>query len=121
MAIAHTVLVYPIRPGKQEAWRRWMQTLCGSRRGECVALGQRLGIREARVWLVQLSRGDLAVITLEGADLPALRAAADPPLTAFERWMGQQLCELHEIDAASALRPFASELILDAARAPDIV
>jgi hypothetical protein len=64
----------------------------------------------------------MAVIVLEVADLPALHAAADPPLTVFERWMGQQLCELLEIDAAaSALRQFAGELILDAAQAPDMV
>jgi hypothetical protein len=119
--MARTVLVYPLRPGKQEAWRRWMQTLCGSRREECVALGQRLGISEARVWLVQLPQGDLAVIALDVADLPAFYTAADSPTTAFERWMNRQLCELHAIDAAAcALRQCAGELILDTARTADV-
>jgi hypothetical protein len=92
--------VFPILPGKQEAWRRFYQELEGSRRCEYVLSRQRLGITKEYIWFTQIPQGEMAIVYLE-VEHPELvlsqLASSDLP---FDRWLWRQLRELHGLDAS---------------------
>lgn len=54
----------PVVPGREEAWRRFLQEVAESR-AEYGRLRGRLGIRQELVWLVPLGRGYVTVAYLE--------------------------------------------------------
>jgi hypothetical protein len=88
------------------------QELAGSRRQAFRAACRRLGIAGARIWVVPVARGELAVIQLEGAVGKTTLAdllAADTP---FEHWLGRQLREMLGVDVM-ALAAGAGERVLD--------
>lgn len=62
----------PLRPGKSEAWRRWVQDLQGSRHAEYVAALRRWGIRQARFWIREAGDGEVVEIYFVGQDPKAL-------------------------------------------------
>src|SRR6266852_1908345 len=84
-------IVYLLRPGTQEQWRRLYQEIAESRREEFEASCRRMGITQVQVRLVPLLHGDLMLVTLH-AQKPqqALQelATAERPL---ERWLRAQL------------------------------
>src|SRR5258708_12702188 len=53
-----------LRPGTQERWRRFYQTVEGSRRDQFEASCQQAGITQVQVRLAQLLHGELLLITL---------------------------------------------------------
>jgi len=95
------IVVLPLLPGKQEAWRQLSQTLQGSRRHEYADSLRRMGITKQEVWLAQSLHQDL-----REQMLTALAASAHP----FDRWIRKQLLELHGLDV-KRLATSASELI----------
>ena len=104
-------MVWPILPGKQEAWRRFCQALLGGRLDEYAESCRRLGITKELIWLAQTSEGDLAIVYLEATHpdqvLPHL-AASDLP---FDCWLRKQVLELHGVDLTQPQRS-GSELVL---------
>jgi hypothetical protein len=56
---ATLIVMLPLLPGKQEAWRQFCQTLQGSRRQEYGGSLQRMGITKQEVWLSQTAHRDL--------------------------------------------------------------
>ncbi len=84
-------IVCPVRQGTQEHWRRLYQAVTGSHREEFEASCQQAGISQVRVWLVQVLRGELLLMTLNTQEpqqtLKAL-ATSDCP---FDRWLREQL------------------------------
>jgi hypothetical protein len=57
-------IVYLLRPGTQEQWRRLYQEIAESRREEFEVSCQRMGITLVQVRLVPLLHGDLMLVTL---------------------------------------------------------
>jgi LmbE family N-acetylglucosaminyl deacetylase len=92
--MAQLQIVYLLRPGTQEQWRRLYQEIAESRREEFEASCRRMGITQVLVRLVQLLHGDLMLVTLHTQEpqqtLQEL-ATAERPL---ERWLRAQLQDL---------------------------
>jgi hypothetical protein len=89
--MAQLQIVYLLRPGTQEQWRRLYQEIAESRREEFEASCRRMGITQVQVRLVQQLHGDLMLMTLHTQE-PQLTlqelATAERP---FERWLRAQL------------------------------
>jgi hypothetical protein len=106
-------LASPIRPGKHEAWRRFMQELQGLRRGQHEESCRRLGITTERAWLVETPEFALAILYLE-VDAPQeligrLRMAD----TGFDRWFQRQVLDLHGLDLSQLGPSLAVDLLFD--------
>jgi len=89
--MAQLQIVYLLRPGTQEQWRRLYQEIAESRREEFEASCLRMGITQVLVRLVQQLHGDLMLVTLHTQEpQQALQelATAERPL---ERWLRAQL------------------------------
>jgi hypothetical protein len=88
--MAQLQIVCPLRPGTQERWRRLAQELAGSRREQCEAFCQHVGITQVQVWVVQMSRSELLFVTLHTQEpqlaLAELATSAHP----FDRWLREQ-------------------------------
>ena len=112
-AEAPTSIVYslPVQPGRAETWRRFCQELAGACSREYTASRRRLGIVRERAWLMQTSQAEIVILYIEAAEplllLPMLSASAHP----FDRWLVQQLRELHGLDARQLARECLPELV----------
>ena len=107
-----TTFVWPILPGKQEAWRRFCQMLVGRHINEYMESRRRLGITKELIWLAQMPQSDLAIVYLEAQhpiDVLVLLGASSFP---FDRWLHKQLLELHGLNLAQPRSHPASELVL---------
>ena len=84
-------IVYPLRTGTQERWRRLFQEVAGSRRVQFEASSRQAGITQVQVWLVQLPRSELLVVTVNTQEpqqtCEALATCEDP----FAHWLREQL------------------------------
>ena len=112
------VILLPLLPGKQEAWRQFCQILQGSRRSEYDAWCQQMGITRQEVWLSQTVQGDLVRIHLQEERLQ--HALTDLMLSRrpFDRWLWQQLLELHGLDMMQLVSASVHELIFIRQPAP---
>lgn len=110
--MAFLAMAIPILPGKTDQWRRFAAELAGPRHGEYVASRQRLGVHE-RALLQSTPQGDLAIVTVEGADpagaLSQFGASGDP----FTQWFREQVQEIHGFDLALPLPGPLPELLID--------
>ena len=90
--------VFPILPGRQEAWRRFHQVLQGSRHCEYEESRRCLGITKELTWFTQTPLGEMAIVFLE-AEYPeqviSQLVASDSP---FDHWYRQQLLELYDFN-----------------------
>ena len=88
--MAQLQIVFPLRSGTQERWRRLAQELAGSRREQFEACCQQVGITQIQVWVVQLQRIELLFVTLHTQEpqqtLLELATSAHP----FDRWLREQ-------------------------------
>jgi hypothetical protein len=84
-------IVYLLRSGTQERWRRLYQEVEGSRKEQFEASCRHLGISRVQVRLVPLLHSDLMLITLHMQEphqaLKALVSSERP----FEHWLRAQL------------------------------
>jgi hypothetical protein len=84
-------LVYTLRTGTQERWRRLSQEVTGSRRPQFEAACRQAGITQLQVWLVQMPRKELLFVIVNTQDphqtLQALATSEHP----FEHWLREQL------------------------------
>ncbi len=110
--MALLAMAIPILPGKTEQWRRFAAELQGSRRAEYVASRQRLGVHE-RSFLQSTPQGDLAIVTVDGADpasaVSQFGASADP----FTQWFRTQVLEIHGLDLAQPMPGPLPDLVID--------
>jgi hypothetical protein len=104
------VLVTPIAPGEDEAWRRLCQELLGSRRAAYEESRRRLGARRERSWLARTAWGDLAIICVEAGEGAAFAPDGLATRAAFEPWLRPAVA-----DPAGAPNPPAGrgELVFD--------
>jgi hypothetical protein len=91
---ASLAFVFPLTPGKVEERRCWGEEMLGPRRWEYQAFCHRLGLTEQRIYLQQTPQGEVAIVYLEGDDLPRafqeLRTSQDP----FVAWFRQRAKDL---------------------------
>jgi len=88
--MAQLQIVCPLRPGTQERWRRLAQELAGSRREQCEAFCQHMGITQMQVWVVQLSRSELLFMTLHTQEPQQTLLELATSESAFDRWLREQ-------------------------------
>ena len=111
-ATRKTVLVVaPILPGKAEAWRRFMQEMLGSRRGEYEEARRRLGIRIERAWISETRRAASGVVIVEADNLARALENFLASTHPFDCWFREQLLVLHGLDLASTAPAFRPELV----------
>jgi hypothetical protein len=114
--MAQLQIVYLLRPGTQEQWRRLYQEIVESRREQFEASCRHMGITQVQVRLVPMLHSDLMLMTLHTQEpqqtLKAL-ATSDRP---FERWLRTQLQGLlgwNVQDVVSGLPDSQSDLIFN--------
>ena len=84
-------IVYLLRPGTQEQWRRLAQDIVGSRRDQFEASCRQAGITQVQVRLAQMLGGELLLILLTTQEpQQTLQELATSEL-AFARWLRGQL------------------------------
>ncbi len=112
--MAQLQIVYFLRPGTQEQWRRLYQEVAESRKEQFEVSCQHMGITQLQVRLVQLLHGDLMLVTLHTQvphqTLQELASAERP----FERWLRAQVQGLlgwNVQDVVSGLPDTPSDLI----------
>ena len=84
-------MVYTLRSGTQERWRRLSQEVAGSRRAEFEAACRQAGITQVQIWLVQLPHSELLLVKIhmqEPQQTFEALATSDGP---FEHWLREQL------------------------------
>jgi hypothetical protein len=91
--------VFPILPGKTEAWKQFTQEMSGPRKSEHAASRKRHGIKQETAFLQQTPMGDMAIIVTDadkdvGQLFQALAMSNEP----FDVWFREQLKELHGLD-----------------------
>jgi hypothetical protein len=104
--------VWPILPGKQEAWRRLYQVLVGRHSREYAESRTRLGITREQIWLAQTPQSDLAIMHLELQHPEDILVRLSGSALPFDRWLCKQLLELHGLNPAHPRSHPASELVL---------
>jgi hypothetical protein len=111
--MALIALAIPIAPGKTDAWRRFVGELNGARNAEYRENRARLGVHE-RSFLQQTPHGDMAIITVEGADPLGAMAAFGEGTDAFTEWFIEQAKDLHGgLDLRAALPGPPPEMVID--------
>ncbi len=110
--MAQLQLVCTLRNGTQERWRRLSQEVAGSRRAQFEASCRQAGITQVQVWLVQLPRSELLVLTMDTQEpqqtLKALATSEHP----FEHWLREQLQALLGWDVREVLPVPQGDLLL---------
>jgi hypothetical protein len=89
--MAHLLIVCPLRPATQEQWRRLYQELAGPRRAQFEAFCRQAGISQVQVWLVQLRRGELLLISLYTPQPQQALLELANSQQPFEHWLRGQL------------------------------
>lgn len=105
-------IVYPLRSGMQERWRRLCQEVAGSHKVQFEVSCRRLGITQVQVRLVQMLHGELLFVTLHTSDphqaLDGLVSSHEPD----DRWLRAQLQALVGWNLQDVLADPRGELIL---------
>jgi hypothetical protein len=105
------IILLPLLPGKQEAWRQFCQILQGSRRCDYAAWREQMGITQEEAWLSQTAQGDLVRVHLQVEHPEQVLADLATSPRPFDRWLRQRLLELHGLDLAQLVPASAHELI----------
>jgi hypothetical protein len=108
---ATLIVMLPLLPGKQEAWRQFCQTLQGSRHHEYDGCLHRMGITRQAIWLSQSMRGDVVHLHLHVEQCEQMLTVLATSALPFDRWLRRSLLELHGLNLAYLARS-AHELIL---------
>ena len=92
------MLIIPVLPNKEEAWRRFMQALQGSHGRAFRIWCRQLDLLVEQVWLYETPGGTTVVINLTTGDSKAALARLAKMGTPFDRWLRQQILTLHGLD-----------------------
>jgi len=109
--MAQVQIVYLLRPGTQERWRRLCQELAGSRRGQFAVSCQQAGITQVQVRMVQLLRGELLLITVQTQEPHQALEALVSSERQFEHWLREQFQVLLGWNVQEVLPDPQSDLI----------
>ncbi len=84
-------MVYTLRTGTQERWRRLSQEVAGSRRAQFEASCRQAGITQVQVRLVQLPHSELLLVKMNMQEPQQTFEALATSERPFERWLREQL------------------------------
>lgn len=105
-------LIYLLRPGTQERWRRLFQEIAGSRWHQFVEFCQQKGISRVQASMVQTLRGETLLLILDVQEqhqpLQAFAVSVDP----FDRWLREQLNALFGWSLQDALFHLQEDVLL---------
>jgi hypothetical protein len=87
----------PIRPGKTDAARRFIQEVLGPRKREWDDLQRRQRVTRERYYLQASPEGDLLLVTGEGSFTP-VRHFLDVAGNPFDRWFAEQVQDISGIN-----------------------
>jgi hypothetical protein len=110
--MAQLQIVYLLRPGTQERWRRLAQEVAGSRRNQFAASCRQAGITQVQVRLLHKARGELLLMTLNTQESQqTLRelAISERP---FDYWLRGQVQALLGWNMQDVLSDPQGDLIL---------
>lgn len=99
MANAFSMAI-PIREGKLEQWKQFMQEMNGKYKDAYRTSREKLSIRE-RVFLQQLPQGDFVILTLTGENPKEAFRHFGEGDDEFSRWFRHQVKELHGMDLSN--------------------
>jgi hypothetical protein len=105
-------LAAPIRPGKHEAWRRFIQEIQGLRYDQYQASRRRLGITKEFAWLANTAQGEIVIFYLEAGDPSQLLHTLAASQAAFDQWLKRQVLDLHGLDLVQFSRALDCDLFL---------
>lgn len=103
----------PIRPGKTEAFKRYLAEETGSHRSERDAFHRKNGIHREATWLQPTPDGDLAIFYFEGDDLDQIVAAFGEIMTSDEPflvWAREHLIDCLGLDPSQPPPPTPEKL-----------
>lgn len=112
----HTIAIaMPIKPGKTEAWRRYVSELDGRWREERDADFRRFGVRRNAAWLQQTPNGDMAIIYWDVED-PELHSQQFQEIMTssdeYYTWVRDNLTDIFGFSPGQE-RPLLPELVAD--------
>ena len=102
----------PIKPGKTDTWKQYVNEMTGARKAELAASRKRVGLTREDVWLQQTPMGDFAVVYWEAADIGnvfhGLMTSQDP----FDAWFREKVFgEIHGIDPTGPMPPMNQQML----------
>jgi hypothetical protein len=110
--MAQLQIVYLLRPGTQERWRRLAQEVAGSRRHQFAASCRQAGITQVQVRLLQLLRGELLLMTLSTQEPQQALWELTTSESQFDYWLRGQLQVLLGWNVQDVLTDPPGDLIL---------
>jgi hypothetical protein len=84
-------MVYTLRTGTQERWRRLFQEIAGSHKAQFEASCRQAGITQVQVRLVQLPHNELLLVKIHTQEPQQTFEALATSERPFERWLREQL------------------------------
>ncbi|MDQ6694316.1 MAG: hypothetical protein M3014_07820, partial [Chloroflexota bacterium] len=105
--------VWPILPGKLDAWRRFADEMQGARREEYDASSRRLGTTICRMYHQQTPQGDLAVVYLEAADMGRLFQGMATSQDPYDVWFREQVMDIHGWDVTQPMPGPLPEMVFE--------
>jgi hypothetical protein len=112
--MALMAVAFPIVPGKNDDWRKFIGELNGARRAEFVASRKAMGVRE-RTFLQPTPMGDMVIVTLEGDDPGKSFGRFVSSTDAFTLWFLGRVKEIHGVDLTQAASGPMPEQVIDSA------
>jgi hypothetical protein len=95
-----------ILPHKTQADREAMESCAhGDRQAEHQASRRRAGIERESVWIQSTPGGDVAVVLIEAADIPAAMGSLATSEDPFDRWFREHIKDTHGMDLAEGFTP----------------
>jgi hypothetical protein len=94
----NTMLIIPVMPNKEEAWRRFVQALQGSQSQAFAVWRRQLDLHIEQAWLYETPGGTAVIVNLSIGDSQTALARLAKMGTPFERWLRQQILTLHGLD-----------------------
>ena len=102
----------PLLPGTTSSDREEMLSCWhGERSEQHAASRQRHGITREAVWIQQTPEGDVAVVLIESADLPAALLGLATSSEPFDVWFRGHLLAVHGMDLSAGMS--LPEVVLD--------
>jgi len=107
-------MVVPILPGKEAAWKTWIDGLNSKYYDDFKASRKKLGVHE-RSFLQHTPMGDMVIVTLEGDDPASAFAQFAADDNEFTRWFKQGVQDVHGVDLSKPPEGPLPEMIVDSA------
>ena len=104
--MAITLFVVPLKPGKKEQYRAFIDECLGARVEEYKSLLLRYGVNTLNMWLHNLDGRDYAMFTHDMSENAAeLLAGWKDSTHPFDKWFDEQLRDCYEVEDTMSLPP----------------